>query len=272
MARGIIYLIINKQTGEKYVGNTTLAMNKEWAHQIDRAKRMSREPLHKAFREHGVHNFMIRELDECDELEFNEKTNYWIEQYKPEYNPAISAIEIAKKAIEEYKPAEGISAEGISASAASAALQELAKPKPKEKRKVNTSHLMQWNENTRGDGKKTGLKIRCKNLETGVCTDYESAREAATQVTGNPNNRANILSAARHYRIAYGHRWQILEEKEKKKAVFGVDKKTEIIGPRCESINAAVHFFEGTDKNGILKSLKNPGRYSWKGYYWFYVR
>jgi group I intron endonuclease len=293
MARGIIYLIINKQTGEKYVGNTTLAMNKEWAHQIDRAKRMSREPLHKAFREHGVHNFMIRELDECDELEFNEKTNYWIEQYKPEYNPAISAIEIAKKAIEEYKPAEGISAEGISASAAlqelakpaegisaSAALQELAKPaegisasaKPKEKRKVNTSHLMQWNENTRGDGKKTGLKIRCKNLETGVCTDYESAREAATQVTGNPNNRANILSAARHYRIAYGHRWQILEEKEKKKAVFGVDKKTEIIGPRCESINAAVRFFEGTDKNGILKSLKNPGRYSWKGYYWFYVR
>jgi hypothetical protein len=220
---------------------------------------------------------MIRELDECDELEFNEKTNYWIEQYKPEYNPAISAIEIAKKAIEEYKPAEGrpaegISAEGISASAASAALQELAKPKPKEKRKVNTSHLMQWNENTRGDGKKTGLKIRCKNLETGVCTDYESAREAATQVTGNPNNRANILSAARHYRIAYGHRWQILEEKEKKKAVFGVDKKTEIIGPRCESINAAVRFFEGTDKNGILKSLKNPGRYSWKGYYWFYVR
>ena len=260
MSRGIIYLIINKQTGEKYVGNTTLAMNKEWAHQIDRAKRMSREPLHKAFRQHGVHNFMIRELDECDESEFNEKTNYWIEQYKPEYNPAVSAVEIAKKAIEEYKPA----------------LQELAKPAEgiiaKEKRKVNTSHLIKWNENTRGDGKKTGLKIRCKNLETGVCTDYESAREAATQVTGNPNNRANILSAARHYRIAYGHRWQILEEKEKKKAVFGVDKKTEIIGPRCESINAAVRFFEGTDKNGILKSLKNPGRYSWKGYYWFYVR
>jgi group I intron endonuclease len=254
MSRGIIYLIINKQTGEKYIGNTILAMNKEWAHQIDRAKRMSREPLHKAFRQHGVHNFMIRELDECDESEFNEKTNHWIEQYKPEYNPAISAVEIAKKAIEEYKPA----------------LQELAKPK--EKRKVNTSHLIKWNEHTRGDGKKSGLKIRAKNLETGVCTEYESAREAATQVTGNPNNRANILSAARHYRIAYGHRWQILEEKEKKKAVFGVNKKTEQIEVRYESINAAVRSFEYTDKSGILKSLKNPGRYSWKGYYWFFVR
>jgi hypothetical protein len=91
-------------------------------------------------------------------------------------------------------------------------------------------------------------------------------------VTGNPNNRANILSAARHYRIAYGHRWQILEEKEKKKAVFGVNKKTEQIEIRFESINAAVRGFECTDKQGIIKSLKNPGRYSWKGYWWFYAR
>ena len=64
MNRGIIYLILNKQTGEKYVGNTTLAMNKEWIYHIDRSKRMSADPLHKAFRQHGVHNFMIKELDE----------------------------------------------------------------------------------------------------------------------------------------------------------------------------------------------------------------
>jgi group I intron endonuclease len=245
MARGIIYLIINKQTGEKYVGNTTLVMNKEWAHQIDCAKRMSPEPLHKAFRKHGVHNFMIRQLDECDESEFNDKTNHWIDQYNPEYN----AIKITKKEeIKEYKPPA----------------------KPKVEKKVNTSNLMQWNENTRGDGKKTGFKIKGKNLETGVCTEYTSAREAATQVTGNPNNRANILLAAKTGRKAYGHKWQILEEKKKKRAVFGVDKRTEMIGPRCESINAAVRLFEGTDRNGILKSLKNPGRYSWKGYWWFY--
>ncbi len=63
MERGIIYLILNKQTGEKYVGNTTLAMNKEWVHHIERSKRMSSEPLHKAFRKHGVHNFMIKDLE-----------------------------------------------------------------------------------------------------------------------------------------------------------------------------------------------------------------
>jgi group I intron endonuclease len=250
MARGIIYLILNKQNGHKYVGNTTLAMNKEWVHHIERSKRMSSEPLHKAFREQGVHNFMIKELDECDESEFIEKTNYWIEQYSPEYNPII----------EKQTP---IPAEGISASA----------PTIKQvKKKINNPHLIQWNEQNRGDGKHFGLKIRGKNLETGLCSDYESARVAAEQVTGNPRNNSNILLAARTGRTAYGYKWQILEEKEKKKAVFGVNKKTEQIEVRFESMTAAVRHFESTDKQGIIKSLKNPGRYSWKGYYWFYVR
>ena len=245
MSRGIIYLILNKQNGEKYVGNTTLAMNKEWVHHIERSKRMSSEPLHKAFRQFGTHNFMIRELDECEEIELENKTTYWIEKYNPEYNPIP--------------------------------LPQIETPPPKEvpeqiKKRIylKSPHLIPWNENTRGDGKKLGLKIRGKNLETGLCTDYESARIAAEQVTGNPNNNSNILLAARTGRTAYGYKWQLLEHKEKKKAVFGVNKKTESIEVRYESMAAAIRAFECTDKHGILKSLKNPGRYSWKGYYWFY--
>ena len=103
-----------------------------------------------------------------------------------------------------------------------------------------------------------------------LCTDYENARIAAEQVTGNPKNNSNILLAAKTGRTAYGYKWQLLEEKNKKKSVFGVNKKTGLIGPRYESINAAVRAFECTDKHSILKSLKNPGRYSWKGHYWFF--
>jgi hypothetical protein len=246
MSRGIIYLILNKQNGYKYVGNTTLAMNKEWVHHIERSKRMSSEPLHKAFREYGVHNFMIKEIDECDESEFTEKTNYWIEQYKPEYNPTPPP-ELVEK-VNTPPP-------------------QLVKKKQPHR---SSPHLIQWNENTRGDGKHFGLKIRGKNLETGLCTNYESARVAAEQVTGNPRNNSNILLAARTGRTAYGYKWQILEEKNKKKSVFGVSKKTELIEVRFESINAAVRNFECTNKNGILKSLKNPGKYSWKGYWWFF--
>jgi len=245
MARGIIYIILNKQTGEKYIGNTTLAMNKEWVHHIERSKRMSPEPLHRAFRELGIHNFMIKELDECDESEFNEKTDYWITQYHPEYNPTSDAIEVI-----ETPPIEV--------------------PKKKKRVYLPAPHLIPWNDQTRGNGKHFGLKIRGKNLETGVCTDYESARVAAEQVTGNPKNNSNIILAARTGRKAYGHRWQLLEDKKKKKSVFGVSKKTEQIEVRCESINAAVRQFEGKNKQGILKSLKNPGKYSWCGYWWFF--
>ena len=43
MKRGIIYLILNKQNGYKYIANTTLTMNKEWIYHIDKSKRI--EPL-----------------------------------------------------------------------------------------------------------------------------------------------------------------------------------------------------------------------------------
>ena len=251
MARGIIYLILNKQNGHKYVGNTTLGMNKEWVYHIERSKRMSSEPLHKAFRQFGTHNFMIKEIDECDETEFESKTNYWRSQYTPEYNEI--------KQIKEEKIVE--------------IPEELSVIETKVIKERIYSHLIPLNENTRGNGKHSGIKIRGKNLETGIYTDYSSARDAAVQITGNPINNANILLAARKGRTAYGYKWQLLDDKQKKKAVFGVNKRTEQIEVRYESIAEAVRALGGPAKGtGIIKSLRNPGRFSWKGYLWFYVK
>ena len=242
MSRGIIYTIINKQNGYKYIGNTTLAMNKEWVQHIERSKRMSSEPLHKAFREYGTHNFMIKELDECDESEFESKTNQWIEKYNPEYN----VITVKKEIIEVVKE---------------------IKIKPSVK-------IEPWGSLTdknRGNGKHCGIKIRGKNLSTGICTDYENARMAALSLTGDPNKNSNILLAAKKNGTAYGHKWQLLEEKSKKKSIFGVNKKTEQIEFRYESIRDAVRSISpDTSSSGLIKSLKNPGRYSWKKCWWFY--
>jgi hypothetical protein len=248
MNRGIIYLILNKQNGHKYVGKTTLAMNKEWVHHIDRSKRMSSEPLHKAFRQFGVHNFMIKELDEYDDNSLENKLNQWIEQYQPEYN--------------EYTPPPEV--------------VTVIETPPVQVSKKNSQQYKSWGSLTdanRSDGKHFGLKIRGKNLETGLCTDYESARVAAEQVTGNPRNNSNILKAARTGRTAYGYKWQILEEKKKKKSVFGVNKKSGEIGPRYESIAETIRVLGDSGKGaGLIKSLKNPGRYSWKGHWWFFDR
>ena len=247
MSRGIIYLITNKENGHKYVGQTTQGMNKRWQAHIQEAMRMSDSPLHRAMRKYGNHNFIIKEIDECDGSLLNEKEHYWTEKYKPEYNPPREEVlQVAKKAIQEYKPALE-------------ALKKEYKP---------------WGtltEENRGDGKHSGLRIRGKNLETGLCTDYENARMAALSLTGDPNKNGNILLAARKGGTAYGYKWQILEDKSKKKSVFSVNKKTEQMGPRYESIADAVRSLGGSGKGaGMIKSLRNPGRYSWKGYYWFY--
>lgn len=244
MGRGIIYLITNKENGHKYVGQTTLPMNKIWQEHIMSSNRMSSKPLHKAFRQYGAHRFGIQEIDECNDTLLNEREQYWIEHYKPEYNTTTSLVE---KKIE--KP--------------------VIENKPKVK--TRTSHLTPFTSKTRGDGKHSGLKIRGKNLETGKVTEWNSAREAAIDITGDPNKNGNILLAARNNGKAYGHKWLVMEEKSKKKSVFGVNKKTELIEVRYESIAAAIRAFSDNDKSvAIMRSLKNPGRFSWKGYYWFY--
>lgn len=271
MGRGIIYLITNKENGHKYVGQTTQGMNKRWQQHIQEALRMSDKPIHRAMRKYGNHSFRIQEIDECDESLLNEKEEYWIKHYNT-FNSAegYNATSGGDKVIfsEETKKKISVKAsqriftethvENISI-----ALTAKAKIKP-------------WgaltNEN-RGDGKHCGLPIRGKNLETGLCTDYDNARMAALSLTGDPNKNSNILLAARNGGTAYGYKWQILEDKQKKKAVFSVNKKTGEIGNHYESIADAVRSIAPNTKGtGLLKSLRNPGRYSWKGYYWFYAR
>lgn len=245
MKRGIIYIIINKQTEEKYIGSTELPINKEWAQHIDRSKRMSSEPLHKAFREYGIHNFMMREIEEYDETNLEQRLESWIRKFNPEYNPANIVIEEKK--------------------------EEIVIPvKEKKKSPGNPQYLIPFNDKTRSDGKHSGLKIRGRNLETGKVYDWNSAREAALEITGDAKRNSNILNAAKKGFKYYGFRWLIMEEKSKKKPVFGVNKKTEMVEIRFESIAAALRYYSADNGNGLRKSLKHPGRFSWKGCWWFF--
>ncbi len=248
MARGIIYLITNKENGYKYIGQTILPMNKRWQQHIQEANRMSSTPLHKAFRQHGVHRFNIQEIDECDESLLNEKELQWIQHHNPEYNEVIENI-----------PSPNI-------------VEEVKTP-PRQKVKSEYKSWGNLTEKNRGNGKHSGFKIRCKSLKYGTIKDYDSAREAARDITGDPGKNANILLAARTGGTAYGYKWQLMEDKTKKKPIFGVNKKTELIELRYESISAAMKELGEDGKGpGLIKSLKNPGRYSWKGHWWFYSR
>lgn len=208
-------------------------MNKEWQAHIQASNKMSREPLHRAFRKFGVHKFIIRELEDCHISKIDEREEYWIEKYKPEYNKII--------------------------------------PKPKPRPISRDPWGITIKEEHRGNGKHCGLRIQGTNIETGETKEWQTVREAAEEITGNARNNSNIIVCARKGYKCYGYQWQLLEEKKKKKPIFSIHKKTKELGPRYESIDAACRGLgDGCAGTSLRKSLDHPGHYSWKGYYWYY--
>jgi group I intron endonuclease len=270
MSTGNIYLIINKQNGHKYVGQTTQTINKRWAQHIGEARRMSDKPLHRAIRKYGTHMFMIRELCECSVDELDEKEKHYINLYDTfndpqHYNardggdsPILS--EETKQKISESKSKLVNTKEhnkNISSS-----LKQLTKDKPWG------FHLAE----NRGSGITSRCKMRGVNIETGEEKIWDSASDAAKEVTGNSKYNHNILQAADKGYKSYGYRWQRLGPKSNKKPVYGINKITWEKTTVYESMREAGRQY-GNDNggSGLLKSLKNPNKYSWKGYYWFYV-
>lgn len=249
MARGIIYLITNKENGLKYVGSTLLPMNKEWQAHIQSANKMSSEPLHRAFRQYGIHRFGIQELDECDERELNEKREHWIRHYDS-YNGENYNYRVFEEEEDDEEDLVPIIPETIN--------------KPIYRRHT-------FNNQDRKNIKRIGHKVQGKHLETGEIKIWESAALAAEEVTGNARKNSNIMTCARNCYRCYGYKWSVVEEHNKKRSVFGIHKKTERLGPRYESITEAMKALRGNSAGlGLIKSLKHPGRYSYRGFYWYY--
>jgi hypothetical protein len=248
MARGIVYLITNKENGLKYVGSTLQPMNKEWQSHIQLANRMSSEPLHRAFRQYGIHRFGIQELDECDEKELDNRREHWIRHYNS-YNGENYNFRV----FEEQKDDEDD-------------INIIIPTKITDKRSYHV-----FSDEDRSKVKHSGFKVQGKHIETGEIKIWDSAAQAAAEVAGTPRKNSNILSCARNCYRCYGYKWSVVEEHHKKRPIFGIHKKTERLGPRYESIAEGMRELRGNGKGmGLLKSLKHPGRYSYRGFYWYY--
>lgn len=248
MSQGSIYLITNKVTGDKYVDQTVQPLNKIWQQHIQDAKRMSSHSLHKAFRKYGIDKFNIKQIDECDESLLNERKQHWI-QYHDTINTGYNEQELVIPEIKE----------------------NIIEVKPER----NTERYQPWGsltEKNRGNGKHFGLTIQGTHIETGEIKIWETVRDAAEAVAGNRNRNSNIILSARNGYKCYGYRWKLLDDRNKHKSVFSIHKKAQVFGPRYNSIaEARRELGNGCSSTGLTKSLRNPGRYSWKGYYWYYA-
>lgn len=87
-----IYKITNKTNNHSYIGQSVQIETRWNNHKIaafnpnDKAYEY---PLYRAFRKYGIENFNFEVIEECSRDQLNEKENYWIKYYNPEYNQTL---------------------------------------------------------------------------------------------------------------------------------------------------------------------------------------
>ena len=82
-----IYKITNRHDGKFYVGQTVNAITYRFRKHCEQARRGEGYKLHAAIRKHGVDNFTVELLEECESLEhLNEREEHLISTLKPAYN------------------------------------------------------------------------------------------------------------------------------------------------------------------------------------------
>ena len=248
-----IYLIINKINGHKYVGQTSQTTNKAWKQHIDESRRMSPYPLHRAMRKYGTHQFLMKELEECNTNKLDERVEYFIKEYNTNaegYNTTNSIKEIDYKEPKHDTPVEDAY--------------------PKEEEPLPNKEWGFHLEKNRGNGEHFRAQLMSVNVETGEERIWESASAAAIELTDNRKKCGNIIRAADNGYKAYGYLWKRLEPSKRHTSVYGINKVNWLRTPTYKSISEAVRIHGGnTSDSGLRKSLNNPRKYSWKGFYWY---
>lgn len=89
-----IYKITNKINSKCYIGKTLNSIQERWKeHCSDYTKRKEeKRPLYNAMKKYGIENFIVEEVEQCDEDIVNDREKYWIEYYgsfKNGYNATL---------------------------------------------------------------------------------------------------------------------------------------------------------------------------------------
>ena len=86
-----IYVITNQLNGKQYVGKTLNNPTQRFKEHCRDSKkeRCNKRPLYDAMNKYGINNFSISIIEECSDIEVNEKEIYWINKlntYSNGYN------------------------------------------------------------------------------------------------------------------------------------------------------------------------------------------
>ncbi len=86
-----VYKITNNMNGKFYIGKTQRSsLVRRWKeHQRKALDENYRHPLYDGIRHHGLENFSIEILEECDVELLDKKEKFWISELRPVYNLTI---------------------------------------------------------------------------------------------------------------------------------------------------------------------------------------
>lgn len=224
-----IYIVMNRTNGHKYLGFDKRPLNKVWKEMIEKCENEN-SSLYNTMRHLGVGRFSIKIVEEVADHKIEERLEYWMKRYEPEYNKG-ALVEIVERG--KYK--RNGRRWGIQ-----------RKKKPKAKRETNV--------------------IKCRNVETGKLKTLHGWQACVDYCNGD---LANIKRAIKRESVAYGNYWWIYKKAgDIKRPVYGVNKEGHFTKV-YESISEAMRDFDGDDRGkGICTSIKWGKR--WRGYLWYY--
>jgi hypothetical protein len=225
-----IFIIVNRVNGHKYLGYDERPLNKVWKEMLQKSY-IENSSLYNTMRHMGTDRFAIKIVEEVIDNKLQERMDYWMERYDPEYNKG-ALVEIIERGTYKRNGRKW----GIQ-----------RKKKPKAKRDTNV--------------------IKCRNIETGKLKTLHGWRACVEYVNGDLNN---IKRAVKNETTAYGHIWWVYKRVgDIRKKVYGVNSDghyTQIY----DSISDAMRDFGGDDRGkGICTSIKWNMR--WRGYLWYYA-
>ena len=89
-----IYKIENQVNGKVYIGKTLDIPERRWKEHLHdcQYEGYKNKPLYRAFAKYGVENFEFSVIEQCSDVDVNEREIYWIEKYgsfKNGYNATL---------------------------------------------------------------------------------------------------------------------------------------------------------------------------------------
>ena len=85
---GYIYKITNLINGKEYIGKTSLTIEERFKQHIKDSTRrdFEKRPLYDAMNKYGIENFIVEEIEQCNNDLLNEREEYWIDYYGTFHN------------------------------------------------------------------------------------------------------------------------------------------------------------------------------------------